>query len=83
MDEILLGSEIEGSDVPTEQTWRGGVEEKVNIALAKIAMVRMKEKEAPSTAPAGLFLRKKKSHEKDAYVGDYEWHDGYFISAPP
>ena len=46
-------------------------------------MVRMKEKEAPSTAPAGLFLRKKKSHEKDAYVGDYEWHDGYCISAPP
>jgi len=84
VDQVILGSnflEFEHDPIfHSLHAERGGVEERVNISLAKIAFV--KKKPSKTGANAG-FVGMSSSFQKAAKLEDYVWHDGFLILLAP
>jgi hypothetical protein len=84
VDQVILGSDfLEFEHDPVFHSLhaeRGGVEERVNISLAKIAFV--KKKPSKTGGNAGIFGMSS-SFKKAAKLEDYVWHDGSLILLAP
>ena len=84
VDQVIFGSDfLEFEHDPVFHSLhaeRGGVEERVNICLAKIAFV--KRKPGQTAANAGIFGMSS-SFKKAAKLEDYVWHDGSLVLLAP